>query len=42
MRGTSTTVRAPRLELAGEEKAKVEAVVAAALKTRPDLGRLGL
>ncbi|CAN5292267.1 dihydrodipicolinate synthase family protein [soil metagenome] len=42
VRGTSTTVRAPRLELVGEEKAKVEAVVAAALKTRPDLGRLGL
>ena len=41
VRGTSTTVRAPRLELVGEEKAKVEAVVAAALKMRPDLGRLG-
>ncbi len=40
VRGTSTTVRAPRLELAGEEKAAVEAVVAAALKTRPDLGGL--
>ena len=42
VRGTATTVRAPRLELAGEEKAAVEAVVAAALKTRPDLGRYGL
>lgn len=42
VRGTSTTVRAPRLELEGEEKAAVEAVVAAALKTRPDLARYGL
>jgi 4-hydroxy-tetrahydrodipicolinate synthase len=42
VRGTATTVRAPRLELAGEEKAKVESIVAAALKNRPDLGRLGL
>ena len=32
VRGTATTVRAPRLELAGEEKAAVEAVVAAALQ----------
>ena len=32
VRGTSTTVRAPRLELAGEEKAAVEAAVAAALE----------
>jgi 4-hydroxy-tetrahydrodipicolinate synthase len=42
VRGTATTVRAPRLELTGEEKAKVEAVVAAALKQRPDLARYGL
>lgn len=42
VRGTSTTVRAPRLELAGEEKAAVEAVVAAALETRPDLAAYGL
>ena len=42
VRGTSTTVRAPRLELAGAEKAQVEAVVAAALKTRPDLSRFGV
>jgi 4-hydroxy-tetrahydrodipicolinate synthase len=42
VRGTSTTVRAPRLELEGEEKAAVEAVVAAALKTRPDLTAYGL
>ena len=41
VRGTATTVRAPRLELAGEEKRQVEAVVAAALKTRPDLARFG-
>ncbi len=42
VRGTSTTVRAPRLELAGEERAAVEAVVAAALKMRPDLSAYGL
>ncbi len=42
VRGTATTVRAPRLELAGKEKAAVEAVVAAALKKRPDLARYGL
>ena len=42
VRGTATTVRAPRLELAGEEKAAVEAVVAAALKNRPDLAQYGL
>jgi 4-hydroxy-tetrahydrodipicolinate synthase len=42
VRGTSTTVRAPRLELAGAEKVAVEAVVTAALKTRPDLARYGL
>ncbi len=42
VRGTATTVRAPRLELAGEEKRQVEAVVAAALKTRPDLAAYGL
>ena len=41
-RGTSTTVRAPRLELAGEEKARVEAVVAAAMAKRPDLARYGI
>ena len=42
VRGTSTTVRAPRLALEGEEKAQVEAVVAAALRTRPDLAVYGL
>jgi dihydrodipicolinate synthase/N-acetylneuraminate lyase len=41
VRGTATTVRAPRLELEGEEKAAVEAVVAAALETRPDLAAYG-
>jgi 4-hydroxy-tetrahydrodipicolinate synthase len=40
VRGTSPAVRAPRLELIGAEKAAVEAVVAAALKTRPQLPRL--
>ena len=42
VRGTSTKVRAPRLELEGAEKAVVETVVAAALKTRPDLARYGM
>ncbi len=41
-RGTATTVRAPRLELTGEEKAAVEAVVAAALKNRPNLASYGM
>jgi 4-hydroxy-tetrahydrodipicolinate synthase len=40
VRGTSPAVRAPRLELIGAEKAAVEAVVAAALKRRPQLPRL--
>jgi 4-hydroxy-tetrahydrodipicolinate synthase len=40
VRGTSPAVRAPRLELIGAEKAAVEAVVAGALKTRPQLPRL--
>lgn len=39
VRGTATTVRAPRLELQGEEKAAVERIVAAALATRPEIGR---
>ena len=42
VRGTSTTVRAPRLALEGDDKAAVEAVVAAALKTRPDLTAYGM
>ena len=41
-RGTAATMRAPRLELAGAEKAQVEALVATALKTRPNLARYGL
>ena len=41
-RGTSPKVRAPRLELAGVEKAAVEALVATALKNRPDLARYGV
>jgi 4-hydroxy-tetrahydrodipicolinate synthase len=40
VRGTSPAVRAPRLELIGAEKAAVEAVVAAALKNRPELPRM--
>ena len=40
VRGTSPAVRAPRLELIGAEKAAVEAVVAAALKNRPQLPKL--
>jgi dihydrodipicolinate synthase/N-acetylneuraminate lyase len=34
--------RAPRLALAGEERARVEAIVATALAKRPDLGRTRL
>jgi len=40
VRGTSPKLRAPRLELIGEERAAIEAIVAKALKTRPDLARL--
>ncbi len=42
VRGTSATVRAPRLPLEGEELARVSAVVTAAMKARPDLTRYGL
>lgn len=42
VRGTSTVVRAPRLELEGEELERVEETVAAALATQPDLARYGL
>lgn len=42
VRGTSTTVRAPRLPLDGEELEKVVAIVTAALETQPDLGKYGL
>jgi 4-hydroxy-tetrahydrodipicolinate synthase len=39
VRGTSTTVRAPRLELTGGEKLEVETIVRAAVAKRPDLSR---
>ena len=39
VRGTSTIVRAPRLELEGEDLERVEETVAAALATQPDLAR---
>lgn len=42
VRGTSTIVRAPRLELEGAELERVEETVAAALATQPDLARYGL
>ena len=42
VRGTSPVVRAPRLALVGDEKARVEAVVAAALAKRPDLAQYGM
>jgi 4-hydroxy-tetrahydrodipicolinate synthase len=37
VRGTATTVRAPRLELPADEAAKVRAIVEQALRMRPDL-----
>jgi len=36
----SETVRAPRLKLEGAERAEVEALIARAIETRPDLGAL--
>jgi dihydrodipicolinate synthase/N-acetylneuraminate lyase len=42
VRGTSTVVRAPRLELEGAELERVRDIVAAALETQPDLARYGL
>lgn len=42
VRGTPTTVRAPRLDLPPEERIRVESVVAAAMKARPDLAQYGL
>jgi 4-hydroxy-tetrahydrodipicolinate synthase len=42
VRGTATTVRGPRLELAGEELAAVKKTVSAALASRPNLARYGL
>ena len=41
VRGTSTVVRAPRLELEGEELERVEEIAAAAIATQPDLARYG-
>jgi 4-hydroxy-tetrahydrodipicolinate synthase len=37
VRGTATTVRAPRLELPGDEAARIRAIVEKALRTRPNL-----
>jgi 4-hydroxy-tetrahydrodipicolinate synthase len=42
VRGTSITTRAPRLELTKEETAEVRRLVEAALRTRPDLAKLGV
>ena len=41
-RGTSPAVRAPRLELAAEEKVRVTEIVTTALAKRPDLARYGI
>jgi 4-hydroxy-tetrahydrodipicolinate synthase len=41
VRGTSTVVLAPRLELEGEELERVEEIAAAAIATQPDLARYG-
>jgi len=41
VRGTSPTVRAPRLELEGAEREAVVATVKAALAKRPDMGKFG-
>jgi len=42
VRGTSITVRAPRLELTKDETAEVRRLVETALRTRPDLSKYGL
>src|SRR5690606_31559665 len=42
VRGTSTVVRAPRLELEGAASERVEEISAAPLATPPDLSRSGL
>ena len=42
VRGTATTVRAPRLELQGEELARVREIVSTALAARPDVSRYGM
>ena len=41
VRGTSPTVRAPRLELEGAEREAVTATVKAALAKRPDVAKYG-
>ena len=41
VRGTSTVVRQPRLELQGAERARVETIVRTALAKRPDLTKYG-
>lgn len=41
VRGTSAAVRAPRLPLDTGDLARVTAIVAQAMKTRPDLGKYG-
>lgn len=42
VRGTSTVVRQPRLELQGAERDRVETIVRTALAKRPDLAKYGL
>ncbi|MGK9166862.1 dihydrodipicolinate synthase family protein [Inquilinus limosus] len=42
VRGTSTVVRQPRLELQGAERDRVETIVRTALANRPDLAKYGL
>ncbi|TSD87376.1 dihydrodipicolinate synthase family protein [Mycobacterium sp. KBS0706] len=42
VRGTSTMVRQPRLELQGAERDRVETIVRTALAKRPDLAKYGL
>jgi 4-hydroxy-tetrahydrodipicolinate synthase len=41
-RGTSTTVRAPRLDLPADELARVRDIVTTALAKRPDMARYGV
>jgi dihydrodipicolinate synthase/N-acetylneuraminate lyase len=42
VRGTSTVVRQPRLELQGAERDRVETIVRTALAKRPDLAKYGV
>jgi 4-hydroxy-tetrahydrodipicolinate synthase len=42
VRGTSTVVRQPRLELQGAERDRVETIVRTALAKRPDLSKYGV